>query len=60
MDLIESGKAAKEFKKTTDAEAKALTIIAVIEGAVMITKLTGKINYRNAIMSSVKEIIEGL
>jgi TetR/AcrR family transcriptional repressor of nem operon len=58
--LIESGIAAKEFKKSTDAETKALTIIAAIEGAVMITKLTGKINYRNAIMSSVKEIIEGL
>jgi TetR/AcrR family transcriptional regulator, transcriptional repressor for nem operon len=60
VDLIETGIAAKEFKKSTDAEAKALTIIAAIEGAVMITKLTGKINYRNAIMSSVKEIIEGL
>jgi AcrR family transcriptional regulator len=58
--LIETGMAAKEFKKSTDAETKALTIIAAIEGAVMITKLTGKINYRNAIMSSIKEIIEGL
>jgi TetR/AcrR family transcriptional repressor of nem operon len=58
--LIETGMAAKEFKKTTDAEAKALTIIATIEGAVMITKLTGKLNYRNAIMLSVKEIIENL
>ena len=60
VDLIESGIAGKEFKKSTDAETKALTIIAAIEGAVMITKLTGKINYRNAIMSSVKEIIENL
>ncbi len=60
MDLIETGIAAKEFKKTTHAEAKALTIIATIEGAVMITKLTGKLNYRNAIMLSVKEIIDNL
>lgn len=60
VDLIESGKSAREFKKSTDAETKALTIIAAIEGAVMITKLTGKMQYRNAIMSSVKEIIEGL
>lgn len=60
MGLIEAGMSAKEFKKTTDAEAKALTIIATIEGAVMITKLTGRLNYRNAIMLSVKEIIENL
>jgi TetR/AcrR family transcriptional repressor of nem operon len=60
VELIESGISAKEFKKSTNAETKALTIIAAIEGAVMITKLTGKINYRNAIMSSVKEIIETL
>ncbi len=60
VDLIETGIEAKEFKKSTDAETKALTIIAAIEGGVMITKLTGKINFRNAIMSSVKEIIEEL
>jgi TetR/AcrR family transcriptional regulator, transcriptional repressor for nem operon len=60
VHLIETGIAAKEFKKNTDAEARALTIIASIEGAIMITKLTGKINYRNAIMSSVKQMIEEL
>jgi TetR/AcrR family transcriptional repressor of nem operon len=60
VHLIEAGIAAKEFKKNTDAEARALTIIASIEGAIMITKLTGKINYRNAIMSSVKQMIEDL
>ena len=59
-ELIEAGVTAKEFKKTTNTEAKALTIIAAIEGAIMITKLTGKINYRNAIMDSVKQIIEDL
>jgi TetR/AcrR family transcriptional regulator, transcriptional repressor for nem operon len=60
VQLIEAGLAAKEFKKATDAEIKALTIIATIEGAIMITKLTGKIAYRNAIMESVKKIIEEL
>ncbi len=57
VHLIEAGITAKEFKKTTDAESNALTIIAAIEGAIMITKLTGKINYRNAIMESIKKII---
>jgi len=60
VQLIEKGIAAKEFNKHTDAEAKALTIIATIEGGIMITKLTGKINYRTAIMRSVKELIEAL
>jgi TetR/AcrR family transcriptional regulator, transcriptional repressor for nem operon len=60
MQLIESGIAGKEFKKINQVEAKALTIIASIEGAIMITQLTGKINYRNAIMASVKQIIEEL
>ena len=58
--LIEKGVSAKEFNKNTDAEKTALTIIATIEGAIMITKLTGKINYRNAVMESVKSIINGL
>jgi TetR/AcrR family transcriptional regulator, transcriptional repressor for nem operon len=58
--LIEQGIAEKEFKKTTDPEAKALTLIATIEGAIMITKLTGKINYLNAIMNSVRDLIENL
>ncbi len=60
MQLIESGMAGKEFNQSVDAEAKALTIIAAIEGAIMITKLTGKLQYRNAILQSVKQIIEEL
>ena len=60
VHLIEKGMEKKEFKKTFDAESTALTIIAAIEGAIMITKLTGKINYRNAIMKNVKQIIENL
>ncbi len=59
-ELIEKGMAAKEFRKTTDPEAIALTIIAAIEGAIMITKLTGKINYRSSVMQSVKQIIDNL
>jgi TetR/AcrR family transcriptional regulator, transcriptional repressor for nem operon len=60
MQLIERGIAAGEFNKTTDAEAKALTIIATIEGAIMITKVTGKLNYRNAILNTVKQMVEEL
>lgn len=60
VQLIENGVDAKEFNKKINAEETALTIIAAIEGAIMITKLTGKINYRKAILQSVKTIINNL
>ena len=59
-DLIEKGIAAKEFKPKTNAEEQALVIIAAIEGAIMITKLTGKLSYRKAIMENIKTTINSL
>ena len=52
--LIEKGIEQQEFKTETNPEEAALTILAMIEGAVMITKLTGKLNYLTALMSSLK------
>jgi TetR/AcrR family transcriptional repressor of nem operon len=58
--IIETGIAEKEFNSNVDAEKIALSMIATIEGAIMITKLTGKINYRNSIMETVKDMINNL
>ena len=58
--LIEQGIAAREFNKKTNAEETALTMIAIIEGTIMITKLTGKISYRKSILQSVRTIINNL
>lgn len=58
--LIEKGVEAKEFKKDIDTERVALTLIAMIEGGVMISKLTGKTNYRKAVMQSVGDYIRNL
>jgi len=58
--LIEQGIAAGEFNKKTNAEGTALTMIAIIEGAIMISKLTGKIGYRKSILQSVRTIINNL
>lgn len=58
--LIQKGIATQEFAHDTDPEQVALTMIATIEGAVMITKLTGKLNYRRAIMKSVDKLINDL
>ena len=58
--LIQKGIESKEFKQDVNPEQIALTIIATIEGAIMITKLTGKLNYRRAIMQSVEKLINDL
>lgn len=58
--LIEKGKAEGEFREAVNAEQTALTMIATIEGCIMIAKLTGKINYRNTIMQSVGKMIDTL
>ena len=57
VSLIEAGKAAKEFRADIDAEAVALTLIALIEGAVMISKLTGNPKHRKAVMPAAEKLI---
>lgn len=58
--LIESGIQAGEFKPGVNTEQFALTMIASIEGAIMITKATGKLNYRAAILNSIENSINAL
>ena len=60
VTLIDQGKREHEFGQDVNAEQVALTIIAVVEGAIMITKATGKLHYRKAIMSSIDQIIKNL
>jgi len=58
--IIERGKESNEFKKTTNSEEIALSIISMIEGAVMITKLTGKIDSLKLILHTLKKLINDL
>ncbi|MBO9732147.1 MAG: TetR/AcrR family transcriptional regulator [Chitinophaga sp.] len=60
VTIIETGIQQGEFNKQVNAEQTALTLIALIEGCIMIAKLTGKANYRKAIMGSVEKIIREL
>ena len=61
MYLINQGINAGEFKaKPINAENTALTIIALIEGGMMISKLTGNDKDLSAIMLSLYKIIEDL
>lgn len=60
IGIIEKGIQQGEFNKNAPAEQTALTMIALIEGCIMIAKLTGKMNYRKAIMQSVEKVIDEL
>jgi AcrR family transcriptional regulator len=58
--LIEAGVAGKEFRTDVDAEQTALVIIALIEGAIMISRLTGNARHRKAVMPMVEKVIHDL
>jgi TetR/AcrR family transcriptional repressor of nem operon len=61
VSLIEQGIITGEFKaKAIDSERTALTMIAMIEGAVMITKITGDLSNLSSIMVSLRKIIDDL
>lgn len=58
--LIKKGIDQKEFRKGVDPEEMALAIIAMIEGATMIARVTGKAQFRTIIMQSVKKLVQSL
>ena len=58
--LLQKGIENKEFTAPMDPEQVAITIIAMIEGGIMVSKLTGKLNYRTAVMQSVENLVNGL
>jgi TetR/AcrR family transcriptional repressor of nem operon len=60
VTLIEAGIAMKEFRKDVNAEQTAVGLIAMIEGAIMISKLTGNIGHRKAVMSIAEKTIRDL
>jgi TetR/AcrR family transcriptional repressor of nem operon len=60
VNLIEKGVRGKEFKSSINAEETALTIIATIEGGIMISKVTGKLNYLKVVMKSIEKTIQDL
>ena len=60
VGLINEGVERKEFKAPANAEQFALTLIAMIEGAIMIVKATGKLNYRNQVLRLVEKMVNDL
>ena len=60
INLLKDGIAANEFNADIDSEQVALTILALLEGGIMIRKLTDNQKYILDIMHSLHDYIEGL
>ena len=58
--LIRKGIEAKEFKKNIDPDQMAITLLALLEGGIMVGKLTGSKKYKNDISKSIESIIQNL
>lgn len=58
--LIKKGIADNEFSAELDPEQIAITIVALIEGGIMVGKVTGNLNYRTRIMKSVEKMVNDL
>ncbi|QDW25399.1 TetR/AcrR family transcriptional regulator [Pedobacter sp. KBS0701] len=59
-ELVEVGIARKEIDANHNPEQIALTIIALVEGGIMISKLTSKTEYWKLIMGSLKKYVDSL
>lgn len=59
-DIIKTGITNKEFRKDTGPDQVAITIIAMLEGAVMVGGATGKTQYRNAVIRSLEKMIDSM
>ncbi|GAA3930105.1 TetR family transcriptional regulator [Chitinophaga oryziterrae] len=54
---LKEGAENKEFKMPANPDQWALTMIATIEGAIMLVQATGKLNYRKLVLQSVEKMI---
>lgn len=59
-NIIREGIGEGDFKPDTDPEESAFAIVALIEGSILITKATGKANYRKAVMNTLEKLIKAL
>jgi len=60
ISLLQQGIENKEFREIQDPEQTALSIIATIEGGIMIARVTGKPHYRRQVMDHVGKMIRNL
>lgn len=60
INLVEEGIENREIDKDANAEQIALTVIAMIEGGIMISRLTNKLENWDLIMDSLKKYLNSL
>lgn len=60
IQLVEEGIENKEIAKDVNAEQIALTVIAMIEGGIMVSRLTNKLQNWALIMDSLKKYVNSL
>jgi hypothetical protein len=60
ISMLQEGIENKEFKNIPDPEQTALSIIATIEGGIMIARVTGKPHYRKQVLDHVGKMIRAL
>ena len=60
INLLKDGIAANEFRADINVEQVALTMLAMLEGGIMIRKLTNNQNYIDHIISSLQDYINSL
>lgn len=60
ISLLRQGIENKEFKEIADPEQTALSIIATIEGGIMIARVTGRPHYRKQVLEHVEKMIRAL
>jgi TetR/AcrR family transcriptional repressor of nem operon len=58
--IVEAGKANKEFKATSNAEQVALTIIALLEGMLVISRATATPGYGRPVIDTLEKLINEL
>ena len=60
VDLIQQGIAANEFRADVDANRLALSMIALIEGGILLGKATKNYGYMDSVLETVKEMINAI
>lgn len=60
ISLLQQGIEKKEFREIKDPEQTALSIISTIEGGIMVSRVTGRPQYRRQVMEHVEKMIREL
>lgn len=58
--IIKKGMEQGEFSPTVHPDNAAISIIALLEGGIMIAKLTGKLHYKKAISDAIRLLVAGM